>query len=384
MKSAMSDDHEHHDHDHGHPAPPPVTADDTGSQALAEALRSSFAIVKVVMVLMVLVFFGSGFFQVKPQEKAVILRFGRLSGEGTKALLGPGLHWSFPYPIDEVVRIPITEIQKVSSNIGWYFTTPEQELSGEELPAGPSLNPAVDGYVITADRNILHLRATLYYQIDDPIRAVFGFSSGTNLTYDLAGVSNAVQNALDNALVYTAAHFKVDDILYNEFGAFQDAVAERTAELVESENLGITINECSVDKKTPPRQLKDVFLQVTTARENRVKALQDALSYENQVTNTASAQAATIIAVAQAARNRYVESLSAEAKRFSDLLPQYEGNPSLFAQQTLVPVMAQALTNVQEKIYLSERDDGKPRQLWLLINREPPGPAEPKTAPANP
>ena len=130
-----------------------------------------------------------------------------------------------------------------------------------------------------------------------------------------------------------------------------------------------------MDRRSPPRQLKDVFLQVTTARENRVKALQDALSYENQVTNTASAQAATIIAVAQAARNRYVESLSAEAKRFSDLLPQYEGNPSLFAQQTLVPVMAQALTNVQEKIYLSERDDGKPRQFWLLINREPPGPA---------
>ena len=73
------------------------------------------------------------------------------------------------------MRIPITEIQKVSSTIGWYFTTPEQELSGEELPAGPSLNPAVDGYVITADRDILHLRATLYYQIDDPIRAVFGF-----------------------------------------------------------------------------------------------------------------------------------------------------------------------------------------------------------------
>ena len=59
-------------------------------------------------------------------------------------------------------------------------------------------------------------------------------SSGTNLTYDLAGVSNAMQNALNNALVYTAANFKVDDILYNEVGAFQDAVAERTAELAES------------------------------------------------------------------------------------------------------------------------------------------------------
>ena len=103
----MSDEHEHHHH--GHEAPEAV---DAGSQALAEALGSSFAIVKIVMLLMVVVFFGSGFFQVGPSEKAVILRFGRPVGEGKGVLLGPGLHWSFPYPIDEVVKIPITESQK--------------------------------------------------------------------------------------------------------------------------------------------------------------------------------------------------------------------------------------------------------------------------------
>ena len=40
------------------------------------------------MLLMVLAFFGSGFFQVGPQEKAVILRFGKPVGEGQKLLLG--------------------------------------------------------------------------------------------------------------------------------------------------------------------------------------------------------------------------------------------------------------------------------------------------------
>ncbi len=108
---------------------------DAGSRALAEALRSSFAIVKVVMVLMVVVFFLFRLFhRVGPQEKAVILRFGKPVGDGQKALLSAGLHWSLPYPIDEVVKIPITEIQKVSSTVGWYLTTPEAELSGEELP----------------------------------------------------------------------------------------------------------------------------------------------------------------------------------------------------------------------------------------------------------
>src|SRR6266404_2173719 len=162
----MSDHHDHdheHDHEHhSHDAPgaaAPVASEDAGSQALAEALKSSFAIVKVVMIVLVIVFFAKGFFTVGPQERAIILRFGNPQGEGNKALLGAGLHWSFPYPIDEVVKIPITEIQKVSSTVGWYFTTPEKEFNNQEDPPGPSLNPAIDGYTITGDGNIVHTRA---------------------------------------------------------------------------------------------------------------------------------------------------------------------------------------------------------------------------------
>jgi membrane protease subunit HflK len=365
----MSHDHEP-DHTQEHPAPAPVTPDDAGSQALAEALHSSFAIVKVVMLLMVLAFFSSGFFTVGPQEKAVILRFGRPVGEGEKVLLNSGWHWSYPYPIDEVVKIPITEIQKVSSTVGWYATTAEQELSGEELPAGPSLNPAVDGYAITADRNIIHTRAMLYYHIEDPVRFVFDFVSA----------SNTVQNALNNALLYTAAHFNVDDVLTRDVAGFRDAVLQRVSNLTEQEQLGIVIDQCEV-QSIPPRQLQDVFTRVTTARENRNKVLNDARSYENQVLSQAGAQASSITNAAAADRARFVESITAEAKRFSDLLPKYENNPSLFAQKTLVEMMGPMLTNVQDKIFLPTRADGKPRELRLMLNREPPAL---KTAPANP
>src|ERR671914_339428 len=66
---------------------PPEPTEDAGSQALSEALRSSFVIVKIVLVIMVLVFLGSGFFVVQPQEKAVILRLGKPLGKGDKVLL---------------------------------------------------------------------------------------------------------------------------------------------------------------------------------------------------------------------------------------------------------------------------------------------------------
>jgi membrane protease subunit HflK len=381
----MSHEHEHHHphdhdhgpgHDHGHdhgPGHSPVPEmQDAGSQALAEALRSSFAVVKIVMVLMVVAFFGSGFFTVGPSEKAVILRFGKPVGEGPKALLGSGWHWSFPYPIDEVVKIPITEIQKVTSTCGWYFTTPEQELSGQEPPPGASLNPAIDGYALTADRNIIHTRVTLSYHITDPIRYIFGFVSA----------SNAVQNTLDDALLYTAAHYKVDDAIYNDTAGFREAVEQRVEDLVDKNRLGVTIDRGQSEAiSIPPRQLKDIFDQVTIARENRGRALNDAHNYANTNLLSASALATSITNRADAERVVYVSSMDALATNFTAELPWYQRDPVLFRQQQLGDVMALALTNVQDKIFLPQRPDGKPRELRLMLNREPPAPG---SAPLNP
>src|SRR5262245_28165766 len=64
------------------PEPVPDLAEDTATLALAGALRSSFTIVKFIMGGLVLVFLFSGFFTVRPQERAIILRFGVPVGAG--------------------------------------------------------------------------------------------------------------------------------------------------------------------------------------------------------------------------------------------------------------------------------------------------------------
>jgi len=357
-------EHDHHDHPHA----PEVQ--DSGAQALTEALRSSFAIVKFAMGAMVVFIFAVGFFTVGPQEKAIILRFGKPIGEGQQMLLGAGLHWSLPYPVDEVIRIPITEIQKVTSTVGWFLTTPEMELAGTEPPAGPSLNPQIDGYAITADRNIIHTRATVSYHIDDPRTAIFNFAAGTNHQFNLAGVSNAVLNAVNNALVATAARFNVDDILTRDIAGFQDAVHQRVGELVEREHLGVAIDQCQV-QSVAPRQLKDVFAMVTTARQNREKLLNDARGDESRILSQAGASASAITNAAESARTRFVTAIQSDAAAFSQLRPKYESNPVLFEQLELTRTMTVVLTNVQDKIFLPERADGKARELRLLLNREP-------------
>jgi membrane protease subunit HflK len=346
--------------------PPPETPIDAGSQALSEALRSSFGIVKGIMVLLVIVFLGSGFFTVGPQEQAIIIRLGKPVGEGQKALLGPGLHWSLPYPIDEYRRVPISAIQKVSSTVGWYAVRPEEELAGTELtslPSGSPINMLADGYALTADQNIVHTRATLTYHISDPVGYIFNF----------VNASNAVQNALDNALLYAASGFKVDDLLTRDVAGFKESVRKRVVDLVERENLGITIEECLIQSR-PPRQLKEAFENVTKALQTRDKILNEARTEEIRVLSKASAEAKARVYTAESDRVRLVNDVRSQADRFNDILPKYLSNPALFVQQRLTDSLMRALTNAQDKIFLTESADGNPKEFRMLINREPPKP----------
>jgi len=229
----------------------------------------------------------------------------------------------------------------------------------------------IDGYVITADRNIIHTRATVSYHIDDPRTAIFSFSSGTNHEFNLAGISNAVQNVANNAIVATAARFNVDDILTRDIAGFQDAVRSRVTGLAESQHLGVSIDQVQV-QSVAPRQLKDVFALVTTSRQNRDKLINDALSEQNRILAQAGATASSVTNAAEAARTRFVTAVASDAEAFAKLLPEYEKNPRLFAELELAKTMAVVLTNVQDKIFLPQRADGKQRELRLMLNREPP------------
>lgn len=346
----------------------PETPLDPGSQALATALKSSFTIVKFAMFALLIVFLCSGFFTVGPQERAIVLRFGRPVGGGQ--LLPPGLKFALPYPIDEVVKVPITELQRVSSTVGWFYTTPEMELAGTDPNAGPSLNPAVDGYLVTADQNIVHARATLNYRIEDPVQYIFGFEGDESRPFSGSGASNLVLNALNCALVKASAEFKVDDILYSDVLGFKDAVRRKVTEQLAVQKLGIVVEQVEVSSR-PPLFLKMDFARVNVSSQQRGKLINEAKAEANQATSQADAKASGMKNLAEVERDSLLNKLQGEASTFTDLLPSYRQNPQMFVQRRLTETLSRVMTGAQDKIFLSENPDGRSRELRLLLNREP-------------
>ena len=194
------------------------------------------------MVVLVVAFLCSGIFNVGPQQRAIVLRLGKPVGEGEQALLNPGFHWAFPNPIDEIVKIPYTSLQTAESSVGWYLT-PEERQRNAPLPFGQNrLDPATVTYAITADTNIIHVVATARYRITSPVTFYFDFTNAAVF----------VTNALNNALLYAASQFPVDDILTKNKVGFREAVTARLHDLVEQEHLGITLETpLAVDSAAP-------------------------------------------------------------------------------------------------------------------------------------
>lgn len=367
--SHAPDPHPHpHRHPHGPTPPPPEPAlDDAGSTALADALRSSFVVVRILLVLLAGYFIFSGVFVVNSQERALLLRFGEPVRRGGELVLGPGLHWAFPYPIDESIKLPVAQLQTVRSSVAWYAVSPEQEAADIVPDPGPSLNPAIDGYAVTGDGNILHARALVRYRITDPLKFYLTHEDGTVL----------MTNLVDNAVNFAAAQFRVDDALRRNVAGFKELVLKRLQELVIIHDAGVTLEPSDV-VTIPPRQVKADFDQVLSAEVERAKTISDAQGYANRVVNEARGRATARLNAGETDRNRMVQAVSSEAQQFSSLLPEYQANPDFFRRSLQIAALSRILTNAEDKFFLplNQRD-----QLRLFLNREPATPTPPVNRP---
>jgi len=388
----MSHDHDHHDHDHGQdpkPGPKPGLGDidlplrpkrteaaprgpakpkiieDAGTQALADALKSSFGFVKAIFALLILGLIFSCFRQVHPHEVAVVLRFGKAVGTGQAQIRQPGMVFVLPYPIDELVRIPMSGTHTVKSTAGWYGLSAEEQLRGQDPPAEASiLRPGADGYTITGDGNIMHVRATVNYSVVDPAQYTFHFATVTNL----------LQNIVNNAILHASARFSSADALYENKVAFQEAVRTRVEQKTNVENnFGIKISLVTVETKVPAAA-QQAFNGVQTAVENRKRAVTEAQSAATEMLNRARGEYQLILNRGLTRSNQIVQAVAAESRAFLDQLPHYQRDPRLFEDRLLAQTMERVLTNVQDKFLLPTRPDGLPRELRLQLNKEPEAP----------
>ena len=324
---------------------------DTAGRSLSEALRISFVILKVIMIVLVLAFMASGFKTVGPDEKALVLRFGEIRGVGGEKVLGPGLHWIEPYPIDEMVKIPVERKVNLAINSFWHHTTKDDVL-GEGVknkrPPPEKLDPVRDGYCLSSsapeseedvglgevsyglfpqvrvipesngvtiqlggvlrqigrgglgvdaegsDYNIVHSKWQITYQIADAEQffknVYIGDVKPGQVYFDVMtkSLTPLLQGLFENAVVTAMVHYTIDEVLFEQVGRVAEHAKRLLQQKLNEMDSGIRITQVQLIQTSWPEQVDEAFSASIKASQESERAISEARTYAENALNEAA------------------------------------------------------------------------------------------------
>lgn len=385
-------------------APPAL---DPAQQSLAEALRVSFAILKLSMVALLVAYAFSGTFSVGSKEVAVRLRFGDYVGGPGNRVLERGTYLAAPFPFEQVVKVDTRPATLALDKEFWFEVTKDDsgrsrsEMQGRK--AQP-LHPLRDGSLLTGDLSIVHAKWTLTWRVGDPV----AFLTNVGAQSLAEGI---VRLVAQQGIVQAVAQLTADDVLRGIVN--RELAVGLMQQRLDDMRTGLVIDQLALDKVSAPMLVAASFDAVTSAesdRAGRIVAAQQERSrilgeaageasgpildvitqYEQAVErgDTAAAAAAEtaidaamsdlriggsaisgevarVINTAKTYRTQVVEQVAAEAQAFRELLPQYTQNPRLVLAKLWEDARETILTGDVETFYTV------PGQLELQLNRDP-------------
>jgi len=387
------------------PATPAGEELDTASRSLSEALRISFVILKVIMIILIAAFLASGFETVGSDEQAIVLRFGKIRGAGEDRLLDPGAHWILPYPIDEIVKIPVKTKVNLAINSFWYFQTREDMLS--EAPPrvrpGMGLRPLLDGYCLTrsekdaeaaagsdgSDYNIVHMKWQLTYQIDDPERFfqsmyVRDITPGDDYFEVITGedgVKPLLQNLFEDAVVTAMVNYTIDEAISSR-KKIPTHVQGLLQEKLDEIDSGIEIESVQLTNSEPPPHTREAFEASTVASQTSQTVVTQGKTYAANTLNEAGGTAREKMNDARAYKTRVVETAKANADYLQRLLPEYKKRPKLVIQKIYLDAMERIFANAEEKYIVQRAEGAKGGEIRVRVNKDPLLKPKKKEAPA--
>lgn len=332
---------------------------DPGSRAVADALRLTFTVLKLVMVCIVAVFIWNGFYTVEESEVAIQLRFGKIHGTGVDQVKEPRSfpYWKWPNPIDEVIKAPSSKVERfLNVDSFWYedrpglSSTPRYSMphvplrfakegycltastsasSLSETKSSESVTPAA-GSATGADYNIAHTKWRLRYRISDPIQFVerlWDGSEGTPGERDgWYPVEKLLRNVVSDAVILVSANWDIDDIVWKHQEAYRNEVVGKIESRLEALQVGINVTGLDYIDQSPPLQVKADFERVQSADNIKDTMRSEAEGARDVKLYEAAAAKENIEALAKSYSSTVVQAAKAEAAYLAEVLGKIEAS----------------------------------------------------------
>lgn len=332
------------------PQPTPLNSDFNHQLSMMKKILSrSYGI---ALILLGLLYVSTCVRQVKVQETGIVLRFGKI----VRHHVDPGICIKMPWPIDKLITVKTRSVETIQAGFG----ADPQKVDDFERMYGP-IEQMAQGtlsipYIVTGDKNILHLLVLVNFMIKDPVTYLF----------DVGQPSKILELLVQNVILDSVSGMEVDQLLVSGRIELRDLVADRLADLMKQHRLGLDILSVEIRNVRPPRSTIHAFNDVINAQEESREIVHQAEAYAMSIMPEAHADALKMTTDAEAYKNRVLETARGEAGRFELLAAEYRNYPEVTRERLRQDVLAEVYPTITKYVLGPGSSGDLPANLRFL------------------
>ncbi len=290
------------------------------------------------LLLLVVVHWGlTGVRVIREDEQAVVLRFGAVH-----SVVPAGILFHLPWPIDASIPVKTTEVRT--------------------MPVGYKLVDAVRGIApepkeiewVTGDTNIINLTMTIKYSVNDPVKYLFRVGP--------VDADFLVRRCAEFTLTELIAQMSVDELLTSGKVRLEEQTRIKSQEALASLDAGLRVVTVNIGSVEPPASVIEAFNDVSTAKLEKARMLNQADGYQKDLIPRARAMADRTSQIAETYRTETVERAHGESAQFTQLLAEARKARSITETRLYLEAMERILPRTR-KIVVDTREG---KQLRLV------------------
>ena len=327
-----------------------------------------------------LVFIDSG-------EEALLERFGR--PVANRNVLGPGLHFKLPWPVDRVYRFRTEQVQTFTVGVE---VDPEAEKKRTILWTVAHYKEEFNFLVASRDEISLALTNTAAGKKLPPVNLLSGsvsfqyqISDLKAWAYNHTDAGELLKKVATSEVVRHLVSADLSEVMSRTRSESARILRERIQARAEELKLGVKILFVGLQDIHPPVRVAEAYEEVVAARQKKQAAIFTAETHEIETNNLVGAEAFKRVAEAEAFRQRTEVNAFARAALFTNQLPAFRAAPTVYARRAYLDALARggagarkfvlAVTNTEDVIQLDLQEK---IGSWLMPEPPIPGATSPR------
>jgi len=281
-------------------------------------------------------YLATGIYTVGPDEEGTVLTFGKYN-RSTKS----GVHWRMPSPIEEVIKVKVTKVNRLE--IGFRSSNSRTTTSSEYKTVEE------EALMLTGDENILFVNAIVQYKIKDVKQYLFNLKNPAKMIKDTSEAS--LREVVGQAM-------NLEEILTTGKGVIQEKTKVKLQMLLDKYKSGIFVMNVQLQDVQPPKQVNAAFKDVASAKEDKIRYINEANGYKNDVIPKARGKATEDINNATAYEQKRIKEAQGDVARFLEMNKKYELGKEVTRTRLYLETLEEVLPNMDKVIIDGELKSG--------------------------